>query len=198
MRKHYLNSRTGEDTASATQAMQWHKAGDMVQVNIFYNEPHKSGLANVVHVPGADPVKKERNAKEENRNRAKRIAREIEAYADGNVYRCLECDEEIEMPDDVGDKFKCPHCYKVNDVDDYDQLSVWDYLNDILDIEYRCSSDRTYRSCQIMVAYGGPNIYIDTADASVKLYWWTEYAEYPLSYEARDAIDEWAEEYWCI
>ena len=49
-----------------------------------------------------------------------------------------------------------------------------------------------------MVACGGPNIYIDTASALVKLYWWTEYAEYPLSYSARDAIDEWAEEYWNI
>lgn len=196
MRKHYINIRTGEDTASATQAMKWHRAGDMVQVNTFYNEPHKTGLANVVHIPGADPVKKERNAAEENRNHCKHIALEIEAYADGNVYRCPECGEEIKMPDDVGDKYRCPHCHTAADVDDYEQLSVWDFLNDVFDIEYRCSSNKEYRSVRIMVACGGPNIYIDTSDAMVKLYWWNERAEYPLSYDARDAIDEWAEEYW--
>lgn len=198
MRKHYLNHRTNEDTASATLAMKWHRAGDLVQVNTYYNEPHKTGLVNVVHIPGADPVKKGRNAAEENRNHCKHIAREIEAYTDGNVYHCPECGEEIRIPDDVGDKYRCPHCHTVADIDDYEQCSIWDYMSDILDIEYRCGSDKEYRSCKIMVACGGPNIYIDTASAMVKLYWWTEYAEYPLSYSARDAIDEWAEEYWNI
>lgn len=196
MRKHYINIRTGDDTASATQAMKWHKAGDMVQVNTFYNEPHKTGLANVVHVPGAK--QKERSAAEENRQHCKHIAEEAEAYAAGAVHRCPECDEEIRFPDNVGDKYRCPHCHNVVDIDEYEQLSIWDYMNDILDIEYRCGSDKEYRSCKIMVACGGPNIYIDTASALVKLYWWTEYAEYPLSYDARDAIDEWAEEYWNI
>ena len=198
MRKHYINIRTGDDTASATQAMKWHRAGDMVQVNTFYNEPHKTGLANVVHVPGADPVKKERNADDENRQQCKHIAKEIEAYADGAVYRCPDCGKEIRFPDNVGDKYRCPHCHNVADVDEYEQLSIWDFLNDVYDVEYRVGSDKEYRSVKIMVACGGPNIYIDTASALVKLYWWTEYAEYPLSYEARDAIDEWAEEYWNI
>ena len=196
MRKHYINIKTGEDTASAAQAIIWHRNGDLVQVNTFYDEPHKTGLANVVHVPGADPAKKECSAANENRAHCKHIAKEIEAYADGNVYHCPECGEEIRMPDDVGDKYRCPHCHTVADIDDYEQLSVWDFLSDVFDIEYRCSSSKEYRSVRIMVACGGPNIYIDTADAMVKLYWWNERAEYPLSYEARDAIDEWAEEYW--
>jgi len=171
------------ETDSATQAMQWHREGRDV-------------IVNGITVHGVK--QKERNAAEENRNHCKHIAREIEAYTDGNVYRCPECDEEIRFPDNVGDKYRCPHCHNVADVDEYEQLSIWDYMSDILDIEYRCGSDREYRSCKIMVACGGPNIYIDTAGALVKLYWWTEYAEYPLSYEARDAIDEWAEEYWNI
>lgn len=132
----------------------------------------------------------EYTAADENRDHCKHIALEAEAYTDGAVHRCPECDNEIRFPDNVGDKYRCPHCHAVNDVDDYEQLSIWDYMSDILDIEYRCGSDKEYRSCKIMVACGGPNIYIDTASAMVKLYWWTEYAEYPLSYAARDAIDE--------
>ena len=133
---------------------------------------------------------------DENRSRCKRIADELEAYVDGLVYRCPECGEIHRFPATVGDKYRCPYCHTVADIEDYEQLSIWDYMSDILDIEYRCGSDREYRSCKITVACGGPNIYIDTASAMIKLYWWTEYAEYPLSYAARDAIDEWAEEYW--
>lgn len=137
-----------------------------------------------------------RPAEDENRTHCKHIAEKAEAYAAGDVHRCPECSTEIHFPDNVGDKFKCPHCHEVNDVDDWEQLSIWDYMNDILDIDFIVSRDREYRSCKICVAWGGPNIYIDTASAYVKLYWWTEYAEYPLSYAARDAIDEWAKEYW--
>lgn len=134
----------------------------------------------------------------ENREHCKAIAERLDAIAAGNIYRCPECGEEIRMPYDVGDKYRCSHCHAVNDVIDYEQLSIWDYMSDILDIEYRCRSDREYRSCKIMVACGGPNIYIDTAARAVLLYWWTDSAEYPLSHAACDAIDEWAEEYWNI
>lgn len=194
MRKHYLNHRTGEDTASATQAMKWHRAGDLVQVDTYYNEPHKTGLANVVHIPGA--TRPERNAEKENRAHCKHIAQKVEAYADGLVYRCPECNDIIHLPDDVGDKYRCPDCGAVQDIEDLEQLSIWDYMSDILDLEYRVGSDREYRSCRIMVAFGGPNIYIDTASRSVELYWWNERANYLLSSDACDAIDEWAEEYW--
>jgi hypothetical protein len=30
----------------------------------------------------------------------------------------------------------------------------------------------------------------------VELYWWTDRASYPISYDAVDAVDEWAAEYW--
>lgn len=187
-RKVYARNYYGENqtTSSAKKALEWHKAGFDLTVYTIGKKP--------VTIHGADPDK--RNAAEENRNQCKHIAREAEAYADGAVHRCPDCGEEIRFPDNVGDKYRCPHCHTVTDVDDYEQLSIWDYMNDILDIDFIVSRDREYRSCKICVAWGGPNIYIDTASSYVKLYWWTEYAEYPLSYSARDAIDEWAEEYW--
>jgi hypothetical protein len=176
----------GTTIATAAEAMAAHRQGK--DVVVWYQN------GNTRTVPGAK--QKERSAADENRSHCKHIAKEIEAYADGAVRRCPECNEEIHFPDSVGDKYRCPHCHAVNDVDEYEQLSIWDYMNDILDIDFIVSRDREYRSCKICVAWGGPNIYIDTASAYVKLYWWTEYADYPLSYAARDAIDEWAEEYW--
>ena len=47
-----------------------------------------------------------------------------------------------------------------------------------------------------MVACGGPNIYIDTADQKVKLYWRGDYADYMIDQDAANAVDQWAEEYW--
>jgi hypothetical protein len=84
----------------------------------------------------------------------------------------------------------------VNDIDDLEQLSVWDYLADALDVDYIVGRDREYKSCRVMVAYGGPTIYIDTDSGNVELYWWNERARYALSSSARDAVDEWAEECW--
>lgn len=178
----------GTTIATAAEAMAAHRQGK--DVVVWYQN------GNTITIPGAK--QKERNAAEENRQHCKHIAKSVEAYANGEFFRCPECGEEYHAPENMGDKFKCPHCGEVIKFNDLEFLGIWDYMSDILDIEYRCGSDREYRSCKIMVTCGGPNIYIDTASAMVKLYWWTEYAEYPLSYEARDAIDEWAEEYWNI
>lgn len=190
MKKFYV---VNDNFVSAAEAMTAHRAGKLVSVGIYTDNIK---FIKKVTIPGAK--QKERSAADENRQHCKHIAREAEAYAAGAVHRCPECDEEIRFPDNVGDKYRCPHCHNVAGVDDYEQLSIWDFLNDVYDVEYHVGSDKEYRSVKIMVACGGPNIYIDTASALVKLYWWTDYAEYPLSYEARDAIDEWAEEYWNI
>lgn len=135
----------------------------------------------------------EKNARE-NREHCKHIAEEIEAYTGGLIHHCPECGEEIQLPENVGDKFKCYHCGEVSDIDDLEQLSIWDYLNDVFDIEYRIGSDKELRSVQIMVACGGPNIYIDTATRAVELYWWTERASYPISIDAAEEINWWAME----
>lgn len=196
MKKFYV---VNGEYVSAAAAMAAHRNGQPVDVAHVDFSRDSWDLVKLVTVHGAaQAANKERNAAEENRQHCKHIALEAEAYADGAVHRCPDCGEEIRFPDNVGDKYRCPHCHNVADVDEYEQLSIWDYMSDILDIDYVVSRDREYRSCKILVAWGGPNIYIDTASALVKLYWWTEYAEYPLSYEARDAIDEWAEEYWNI
>lgn len=196
IRKSYLNHRTEETTTSATQAMRWHRAGDLVQVNTYYNEPgRKTGLANVVHVPGA--AQPARSAEDENRAHCKHIAQELDAYVNDEMKRCPECGEIHRRDwDDVGEVFRCPCCGDISDPDDWEQLGIWDFLTDVFDVEYRCGSDREYRSVRIMVACGGPNIYLDTASRDVELYWWNERSRYPMSYEAAEALDEWAEEYW--
>lgn len=133
-----------------------------------------------------------------NRNHCKRIAETLEEYVNGEVFRCPECGEHCnteEIENENGDTiYKCS-CGCTSEYEP-EQLSVWDWAEDILDIEYRVDSHKELRSVQIMVAYGGPNIYVDTATKSVELYWWGDRASYPISYDAAAALDDWADEYW--
>lgn len=141
----------------------------------------------------------------ENREHCQRIAEDVEAYAAGNYYKCPDCCgvhhwdavEESEHEDEAGwAVYTCPDCGAEIAEDDWEQQSLYDYFSDCYDIEYRCDSKREYRSVCIMVACGGPNIYIDTSSKAVELYWWTDRARYYLSSDAVDAVDDWAREYW--
>ena len=128
---------------------------------------------------------------EENIQACKNIAEEIEQIAKGGRYYCPECGELITVD---SDKFNestlvCPECGKTVDVDFLGAENFDAYFDEDLDVEYRISSDRKYRSVKIQVFMGGPYIYVDTADAMVKLYSWDEYAEYPISDDARNQID---------
>ena len=134
----------------------------------------------------------------ENENRCESIALEIEAYAAGEVYRCPVCGEILYMADHTGDKYKCPECGVVNNTDDFEQCSVWDYFADALNIEYYSTGrgPEDYTGVRIMIACGGPNIYVDTKRGKVELFWWNEYANFELWRSTCDAIDEAFSEMW--
>lgn len=47
-----------------------------------------------------------------------------------------------------------------------------EYLEDSLEIEYYVGSDKQYRGARVLVAFGGPNIWIDTKFKRVEGHWW--------------------------
>jgi hypothetical protein len=47
-----------------------------------------------------------------------------------------------------------------------------EYLSDALDIEYIVNGDREVLGARILVAFGGPNIWINTRTRQVEGYWW--------------------------
>lgn len=139
----------------------------------------------------------------ENREHCKRIADNVELYASGDAYKCPHCGyvhdmgeyEENEHENENGELcYTCPNCGGEVEESELEAVSIYDYFDDVFDIEYRIGSDREYRSVSVMVACGGPNIYIDTRRKAVLLYWWTDFAEYPLSSSACDSIDCYFEE----
>lgn len=143
----------------------------------------------------------------ENRDHCKRIAEELELYASGRAYKCPECGEvhgwdEIEETEHENEEketcYRCPNCDSELYEDEFEQMSLYDYFSDCLDIEYRVSGRArdALRSVCIMVTCGGPNIYIDTASKAVELYWWGDRASYPLLSGTVEAVDDWAAEHW--
>ncbi len=134
----------------------------------------------------------------ENREHCKRIAEEIEAIAEGKFYRCPDCGELYEIDDDTDDDapHTCPNCGSETEYPE--QATLYDYFSDVLDIEYRIGGRGDFRSVRLMVACGGPNIYVDTESQAVELYWWTDRASYHLTGDACEQIDsEFEELYAC-
>ena len=82
-----------------------------------------------------------------------------------------------------------------------DAVSMWDWFTtgfDAYDIAYTIGSDGAYRGVRLMVACGGPNIYIDTIRGEVVGYWWTDTATAWIPSEICKEIDGVWEEYYAM
>jgi hypothetical protein len=126
------------------------------------------------------------DTKKELEEMCKNIAEKLGLFASGYVYD----NEEGKMVDK--DEI-------VNEDGEYDEdryEDLYQYLfEDNLGIKILTSLDGSdYFGAEICVAWGGPNIYIETRDSYVKGYWGSDQVEYPLSYTVRDRIDDEIEE----
>lgn len=79
-------------------------------------------------------------------------------------------------------------------------FSAYDYLEGVLDINWILNSDRSLKGARLLVAFGGPNIWIDTVKGTVEGAWWSD--SYTGSYDtdsefARELDDALGELYAC-
>ena len=77
--------------------------------------------------------------------------------------------------------------------DELEVATIDDYFDDFYDVDYVVDSDKKYKACRVLVAYGGPNIYIDTWEQEVQLSWWGEHAEAHIPNDLCEQIDEFFE-----
>jgi hypothetical protein len=78
--------------------------------------------------------------------------------------------------------------------DDGEQMSAYDYLSDVLDIEYTVNGRGEYLGARVLVAFGGPNIWINTRTKTIEGYWWGDKAF--ADYEDSMGLDDALEEFW--
>ena len=129
------------------------------------------------------------------KDHCKAIADKLEAIAQGRLYECPECGEYVEDNNLFCECGSQVDLIGSEECDGWKQVSFYDYFENALDIDYITNSQKEYKACRIMIAYGGPNIYINTWERKVELYWWTNSASFYLSGETCRAIDEFMEEY---
>ena len=73
---------------------------------------------------------------------------------------------------------------------DLEVATIGDYFEDFLDVDYIVDSNKKYKACRVLVAFGGPNICIDTWMKRVMLSWWGEYAKAYIPDDLCEQIDE--------
>ena len=73
---------------------------------------------------------------------------------------------------------------------DIEIATIGDYFDDFLDVDYIVDSNKRYKACRVLVAFGGPNIYIDTWSRQVQLYWWSDTATADIPEELCVQIDD--------
>jgi hypothetical protein len=71
-------------------------------------------------------------------------------------------------------------------------MSGFDWLTDALDIEWILNNDRTIKGARILVAFGGPNIWVNTTDNTVEGHWWgsSHIERFDDCIGLADAVDE--------
>lgn len=132
----------------------------------------------------------ERN--EEHRQHLIQIARTIRDIANGTLYKLdgeYITDGEMVSLIEAGENDEC----------DFEQATIYDYLADVLDVTYYTTGrNGEYLGVRLMLAWGGPNIYLDTYHRTLELYWWTESATVDLlPNEAKEVDSMWSELYNC-
>ena len=79
--------------------------------------------------------------------------------------------------------------------EDVEALTMSDYFDDVFDIVHYVGGRDDYRGVRLMVACGGPNVYVDSMRRTVELYWWNESATWDLSSSASEDITDTFREY---
>jgi hypothetical protein len=77
---------------------------------------------------------------------------------------------------------------------DLEPMSAFDYLADALDIEYIVNSKSEYLGARVLVAFGGPNIWINTRTGVVEGAWWADRAD--ASFTDNIGLDDALSELW--
>ena len=72
------------------------------------------------------------------------------------------------------------------------EYTLDDYLMDALDVDYRISSSGEGIGVRVWVQLGGPTVWIDTEDATIRGTWGNDRAAIPLPYDAAQVIQEYA------
>ena len=70
--------------------------------------------------------------------------------------------------------------------------TVTEWMEGVYDIEWITHQDKTYKAARLLVAGGGPSIWVNLQRNVVQGYWWGDYCEHHFSDQI--GLDEYLEE----
>ena len=146
----------------------------------------------------------------EHNDHCKEIAEQLEAYRNGEYFEYngnlypVNGKNEYWLNNTNGNSYYLDddgyYYYEIDgekiDADSIEIVSLYDFFSDdsVYDVTYIVNSRKEFEAVRVMVACGGPNIYINTWDKQVELYWWNESGKYYLDTDICNAINEIFEE----
>ena len=94
------------------------------------------------------------------------------------------------------DEYVTDNIGEADDIDDPEQMSVMDYVNDNSLGDVRFEVDGKMECCggKVLLAFGGPNVWLH--DDEIRGYWGGDTATWSLCSDARDALMEFFQEEW--
>ena len=72
------------------------------------------------------------------------------------------------------------------------ELTADKFMDHVYDIEWITHQDHTYKSARLLVAGGGPNIWVNLQTSTVEGYWWGDHCKVPFTDNI--GLDEYLEE----
>lgn len=163
-----------------------------IQLNIVYNEITKTKTKTRKEEIKMTEIKTLELRNTEHRQYLLGIAHTIRSISNGELYSLDgEMVSEVEMVSLVESG--------EHEEDDFEQVSIYDYLSDVLDATYYTTGrNGEYKGVRLLLAYGGPNVYLDTYSRTLELYWWNESATVDLLPDEAEEVDAmWSELYDC-
>ena len=92
---------------------------------------------------------------------------------------------------------ECGMDYEADGREATDIIGGMDYLDDVLATEYTISSEGEYLGARILVAFGGPTIWVDTRRQTVEGAWWGDHHIESYHTDAMDIDDACREVFSC-
>ena len=64
-----------------------------------------------------------------------------------------------------------PEQVDIHTGEDREEVTAHKWMEDVYDIEWICHRDKSYKAARLLVAGGGPNIWVNLQDMTVDGYW---------------------------
>ena len=85
-----------------------------------------------------------------------------------------------------------PQQVNIHTGEDREEVTASSWMEDVYDIEWITHQDKTYKAARLLVAGGGPNIWVNLQTNTVDGYWWGDHCTH--RFEDNIGLDEYLED----